>query len=98
MITLAFGQMVFFTASSLAPYGGDDGLTIAARNTLLGFPSSRTTARSITSSSSACSAAICSAVRSSPRVSAASARREGKTPSVLERSASTSTAFSSWAM
>ena len=38
MITLAFGQMVFFTASSLAPYGGDDGLTIAARNTLLGFP------------------------------------------------------------
>jgi branched-chain amino acid transport system permease protein len=38
MITLAFGQMVYFTASSLAPYGGDDGLTIAARNTLLGFP------------------------------------------------------------
>lgn len=37
MITLAFGQMVFFTASSLAPYGGDDGLTIAARNTLVGF-------------------------------------------------------------
>src|ERR1700737_2885858 len=38
MITLAFGQMAFFTASSLAPYGGDDGLTIAARNTLLGLP------------------------------------------------------------
>src|ERR1700720_1177138 len=37
MITLAFGQMVFFTASSLAPSGGDDGLTIAARNTLGGF-------------------------------------------------------------
>jgi branched-chain amino acid transport system permease protein len=37
MITLAFGQMVFFTASSLSPYGGDDGLTIAARNTLGGF-------------------------------------------------------------
>jgi branched-chain amino acid transport system permease protein len=37
MITLAFGQMAFFTASSLAPYGGDDGLTIAARNTLAGF-------------------------------------------------------------
>ena len=36
MITLAFGQMAFFTASSLAPYGGDDGLTIAARNTLAG--------------------------------------------------------------
>ena len=38
MITLAFGQMAFFTASSLAIYGGDDGLTIAARNTLFGFP------------------------------------------------------------
>jgi branched-chain amino acid transport system permease protein len=38
MITLAFGQMAFFTASSLAPYGGDDGLTIATRNTLLGLP------------------------------------------------------------
>ena len=38
MITLAFGQMAYFTASSLAPYGGDDGLTIAARNTLFGVP------------------------------------------------------------
>jgi len=38
MITLAFGQMAFFTASSLAPFGGDDGLTIAARNTLAGLP------------------------------------------------------------
>jgi branched-chain amino acid transport system permease protein len=37
MITLAFGQMAFFTASSLAPYGGDDGLTIHARNTVAGF-------------------------------------------------------------
>jgi branched-chain amino acid transport system permease protein len=37
MITLAFGQMAFFTASSLAPYGGDDGLTIQLRNTLFGF-------------------------------------------------------------
>jgi branched-chain amino acid transport system permease protein len=37
MITLAFGQMAFFTASSLAPYGGDDGLTIAARNTIAGL-------------------------------------------------------------
>jgi branched-chain amino acid transport system permease protein len=36
MITLAFGQMAFFTASSLAPYGGDDGLTLAARNTIAG--------------------------------------------------------------
>jgi branched-chain amino acid transport system permease protein len=38
MITLAFGQMVYFTASSLAPYGGDDGLTIRARSTLAGIP------------------------------------------------------------
>jgi branched-chain amino acid transport system permease protein len=37
MITLAFGQMAFFTASSLAPYGGDDGLTLAARNTIAGL-------------------------------------------------------------
>jgi branched-chain amino acid transport system permease protein len=37
MITLAFGQMAYFFASSLAPYGGDDGLTIHARNTLFGF-------------------------------------------------------------
>jgi branched-chain amino acid transport system permease protein len=38
MITLAFGQMAFFTASSLAPYGGDDGLTIRTRDSLLGLP------------------------------------------------------------
>jgi branched-chain amino acid transport system permease protein len=37
MITLAFSQMAFFTASSLSPYGGDDGLTIHARDTLAGF-------------------------------------------------------------
>jgi branched-chain amino acid transport system permease protein len=37
MMTLAFGQMAFFTASSLAPYGSDDGLTIHTRNALAGF-------------------------------------------------------------
>ena len=37
MITLAFSQMAFFTASSLAPYGGDDGLTIHARDTIAGL-------------------------------------------------------------
>ncbi len=31
MITLAFGQMAFFAASSLAAYGGDDGYTLYAR-------------------------------------------------------------------
>ena len=38
MITLAFGQMAFFTASSLAPYGGDDGLTVRTRDSLFGIP------------------------------------------------------------
>ncbi|MDN3567678.1 branched-chain amino acid ABC transporter permease [Paeniroseomonas aquatica] len=36
MITLAFGQMAFFTAASLAGYGGDDGYTLYGRNTLAG--------------------------------------------------------------
>jgi branched-chain amino acid transport system permease protein len=36
MITLAFGQMAFFTAASLASYGGDDGYTLYGRNTLGG--------------------------------------------------------------
>jgi branched-chain amino acid transport system permease protein len=38
MITLAFGQMAYFTAGSLAPYGGDDGLTIHMRDTVFGYP------------------------------------------------------------
>ena len=36
MITLAFGQMIFFTLSSLAAYGGDDGLTLWSMSTLFG--------------------------------------------------------------
>src|SRR4051812_42463990 len=36
MITLAFGQMLFFLATSLAAYGGDDGLTLASRSLLFG--------------------------------------------------------------
>ena len=36
MITLAFGQMAFFVATSLAPYGGDDGLTLQSRSMVLG--------------------------------------------------------------
>ena len=36
MITLAFGQMLFFLATSLAPYGGDDGMTLSTRTRLLG--------------------------------------------------------------
>jgi branched-chain amino acid transport system permease protein len=38
MITFAFGQMAYFTAGALAPYGGDDGLTIHMRSTLAGLP------------------------------------------------------------
>jgi len=36
MITLAFGQMAFFTASSLAAYGGDDGYTLFSRTEAFG--------------------------------------------------------------
>jgi branched-chain amino acid transport system permease protein len=36
MITLAFGQMLFFLATSLSAYGGDDGLTLPSRSLLLG--------------------------------------------------------------
>lgn len=38
MITLAFGQMLFFLATSLAAYGGDDGMTLPKRSTLFGYP------------------------------------------------------------
>ncbi len=38
MITLAFGQMIYFVAGSLSPYGGDDGMTLKLRSTLFGFP------------------------------------------------------------
>ncbi len=38
MITLAFGQMLFFLATSLAAYGGDDGMTLPGRSTLFGRP------------------------------------------------------------
>jgi len=36
MITLAFGQMIYFTLTSLAGYGGDDGLTLWSLATLFG--------------------------------------------------------------
>jgi branched-chain amino acid transport system permease protein len=37
MITLAFAQMLYYFFVSLESYGGDDGLTLFARNTLPGF-------------------------------------------------------------
>jgi branched-chain amino acid transport system permease protein len=36
MITLAFGQMLFFLATSLAAYGGDDGLTLSGKSRVFG--------------------------------------------------------------
>lgn len=36
MITLAFGQMLYFLATSLAAYGGDDGMTLASRSLVFG--------------------------------------------------------------
>jgi branched-chain amino acid transport system permease protein len=36
MITLAFGQMLFFLATSLSAYGGDDGMTLPGRSLLFG--------------------------------------------------------------
>jgi branched-chain amino acid transport system permease protein len=36
MITLAFGQMLFFLATSLAAYGGDDGMTLSSRSLVAG--------------------------------------------------------------
>src|SRR3712207_2692022 len=38
MITLAFGQMLFFLATSLAAYGGDDGMTLPSRSLAFGRP------------------------------------------------------------
>jgi branched-chain amino acid transport system permease protein len=38
MITLAFGQMAYYTATSLTQYGGDDGLRLDHRSTFLGEP------------------------------------------------------------
>ena len=38
MITLAFGQMLFFLATSLAAYGGDDGMTLSGRSRAFGIP------------------------------------------------------------
>ncbi len=37
MISLAFGQMLYFLAVSLSAYGGDDGITLARRSRLFGL-------------------------------------------------------------
>lgn len=41
MITLAFAQMLFYVFTSLTPYGGDDGLSLARRLTLPGVKMTR---------------------------------------------------------
>lgn len=38
MISLAFAQMVYFAGTSLAAYGGDDGMTLWSRSTIAGLP------------------------------------------------------------
>jgi branched-chain amino acid transport system permease protein len=38
MLTLAFAQMLFYVGASLTRYGGDDGMALATRSTLLGLP------------------------------------------------------------
>lgn len=38
MITLAFGQMLYFLATSLAAYGGDDGMSLPSRSRIFGMP------------------------------------------------------------
>jgi branched-chain amino acid transport system permease protein len=37
MITLAFGQMAYYFATSLAIYGGDDGMSLWSRSAVAGF-------------------------------------------------------------
>ena len=60
MITLAFGQMLFFLATSLAAYGGDDGMTLPPRSLVARHAHPRrATAPSTTSASPASSAPIC---------------------------------------
>jgi branched-chain amino acid transport system permease protein len=38
MITLAFGQMLYYLTTSLAAYGGDDGMSLASRSLIFGKP------------------------------------------------------------
>jgi len=38
MITLAFGQMLYFLATSLAAYGGDDGMSLPSRSRIFSAP------------------------------------------------------------
>lgn len=44
MLTLAIAQMFFYVASSLAAWGGDDGMALAQRSTLFGYHILRTDA------------------------------------------------------
>ena len=95
MITLAFGQMAFFTASSLAPTGA---MTASRSRLAARSPASRcsrTNARSIMSCSSLSSAPIFFAAPSSARASAVFCAARMRTPSGWRRWDSTSIAFSS---
>ena len=80
MITLAFGQMVYFIATSLAPYGGDNGLTIDARNTVAGCAAVRRATAPSTTSSSLCLMATYGFARVVGRIALRprAARRQGE--------------------
>ena len=54
MITLAFGQMLFFLATSLAAYGGDDGMTLVVAQPRRGNCPARKRCRPSTGSASLC--------------------------------------------
>lgn len=68
MITLAFGQMAFFVTQSLSAYGGDDGLTLAARSTIAGnrWLKSPITFHYVTLGLMVLTALICALVLASP--------------------------------
>ncbi len=68
MITLAFGQMAFFVTQSLSAYGGDDGLTLAARSTIAGnrWLKSPLTFHYVTLGLMVASALVCAMILASP--------------------------------
>ena len=96
MITLAFGQMLFFLATSLAAYGGDDGLTLADAQP-------RRSGRAILGEDRLPSTTSClalpgrrlraSAAPSSPRASAGCCAARARTRCAWRRSASSPFAY-----
>ena len=86
MITLAFGQMLFFLATSLAAYGGDDGMTLAARSRCSAAALAEERRRASTTSCFGCllGAYLLLARASSPRASAACCAASRENPVRME--------------